>query len=207
MIPGPDQIVACPKCNGLAKYMTLLSGNTFGARVWTDGKQYAPMLPSPPAVVKCQQCAECYWLADAREVCNVPRTAPPVVQEPSEDEYYHALQKGLAAGSQQERTLRILAWWRRNDAFRCAPQAEAASTATASGTCRTNLEALASLLEEEEENDRLMKAEVFRELGQFESAKLALSLVSSPEYATVVHQLRILCDAGDAVVRELQFGG
>ena len=42
MIPGPDQIVACPKCNGLAKYRTLLSGNTFGARVWTDGKQDAP---------------------------------------------------------------------------------------------------------------------------------------------------------------------
>lgn len=98
MIPGPDQIVACPNCGALAKYMTLTSGNTFGARVWTDGKQVAPMLPRPPAVVKCQQCAECHWLADARKVGTVERwgdeggqvdpawTAAPVVQEPAEDE-------------------------------------------------------------------------------------------------------------------------
>jgi hypothetical protein len=57
MLAGPDQIVACPHCKALAKYMTLMSGNTFGARVWTDGKQDAPMLPHPPAVVKCRQCA------------------------------------------------------------------------------------------------------------------------------------------------------
>jgi hypothetical protein len=130
-----------------------------------------------------------------------------VVQEPAEDEYYHALQKGLAADSQQERTLRILAWWRRNDAFRDVPQSAAASTEIASGPCSRNLEALASVLDEENEDDRLMKAEVFRELGQFESAKLALSSVSSPEYATVVHQLRMLCDAREASVKELQFGG
>jgi|GEM_PF-6669696 len=32
MLPGPDQIISCPKCKkGLAKYMTQMSGNTFGA--------------------------------------------------------------------------------------------------------------------------------------------------------------------------------
>jgi hypothetical protein len=44
MLPGPDQIVACPNCQGLEKYGTLVSGNTFAARVWTDGRQVAPML-------------------------------------------------------------------------------------------------------------------------------------------------------------------
>ena len=37
MMPGPDQIIACPNCKGLARYMTLASGNTLDARVWTDG--------------------------------------------------------------------------------------------------------------------------------------------------------------------------
>ena len=46
MLPGPNQIVACPHCEALAQYETLTSGNTFGARVWTDGKQIAPMLGS-----------------------------------------------------------------------------------------------------------------------------------------------------------------
>lgn len=219
MIPGPDQIVACPSCEALAKYTTLMSGNTFGARVWTDGKQVAPMLPRRPAVVKCLCCAECYWLADAREVGTVQAwgdegrqvdpawRAAPVVQEPSEKEYYHALQKGLAADSQQERTLRVLAWWRRNDKFRDARQAEAVSIATASGPGRNNLKHLLRLLDEADENDRLMKAEVLRELGEFDSANQVLSRVTSVEYVTVVHQLRLLCDAGDVSVRELQFGG
>jgi hypothetical protein len=68
MLPGPDQIIACPKCQALAKYMTLRSGNTFGARLWTDGKRAAPMLPLPPEVVKCQHCGECYWLEAADKV-------------------------------------------------------------------------------------------------------------------------------------------
>jgi len=199
--------------------MTLMSGNTFGARVWTDGKQVAPMLPRPPAVVKCRHCGECYWLAEAKKVGTVEPwagegrqidpawTAAQEVQEPSEEEYYLALEKGLAVDSQQERTLRVLAWWRRNDAFRDAPQAQAGSIANAPGTCRKNLEALASLLDEVDENDRLMRAEVLRELGEFESAKQVLSRVSSAEYTAVVRQLRSLCDTGDTSVSELQLGG
>jgi hypothetical protein len=218
MIPGPDQIVACPNCEALAKYMTLISGNNFGVRVWTDGKQVAPSLPRPPAVVKCHHCAECYWLADARKVGTVEPwgeegrhvdpawTTAPVVQEPGETEYYHALQKGLAADSQQERTLRVLAWWRRNDVFRGARQAQAVSIVTASAPSRKNLEALVRLLDEANEADRLMKAEVLRELGEFESANQVLSRVTSAKYTAVVLQLRLLCDAGDIGVRELQFG-
>lgn len=218
MIIGPDQIVACPHCEALARYMTLRSGNTFGARVWTDGKQNAPMLPLPPAVVKCHHCAECYWLADARKIGTVNPwgdesvqvdpswAASPVVQEPSETEYYRALQEGLAANPEQEETLRVLAWWRRNDAFRDGPQGITVSDAHVSGASRENLNVLVRLLDEADENNRLMKAEALRELGEFESANQVLSRVTSAEYAEVVRQLRLLCDARDVCVRELQFG-
>ncbi|MGK2953559.1 MAG: hypothetical protein ACSLEZ_14410, partial [Thiobacillus sp.] len=60
MISGPDQIIACPKCKGLSKYMTLSSGNGFGARIWSDGRQYAPMCHGLPPVVKCHHCGEIY---------------------------------------------------------------------------------------------------------------------------------------------------
>jgi hypothetical protein len=68
MVPGPDQIIACPKCKGLAYYITLKSGNTIDARVWTDGKMIAPMFLRPPTVVKCHRCAESYWRADAENI-------------------------------------------------------------------------------------------------------------------------------------------
>ena len=218
-MPGPDQIVACPSCRALAKHMTLASGNTFGARAWTDGKQVAPMLPCPPAVVRCHSCAACYWLTDAEKIGTVnpwygegsqvdPAWATaPEVHEPTEDEYYDAVRKGLATDAEQQLTLRILAWWRRNDTFRDPPQGDVASIATGPGLWRENLEALVSLLDEADENKRLMKAEALRELGEFESAQQILGRVASADYAAVVRQLRSLCGAGDACVRELQYGG
>jgi hypothetical protein len=200
----------------LASYRTVASGNTFGARVWTDGKHVAPMLPHPPAVAICRHCAECFWLADAKEIGAVDQWADeatqvdpawrnaPGVKEPSEEEYYTALRKGLAADVQQERTLRILAWWRRNDTFRDAPQRESTNIASASGAWRPNLEALVGLLDEAKENEQLMRAELLRELGEFGSSRRVLERVTSPDYARVVRQLRWLCDAQDTCVRQLQ---
>jgi hypothetical protein len=132
MVPGPDQIIACPHCKGLAKYRTWLSGTIFGAVCWTDGKQMDVGIVGPchPAVVKCRHCSGCYWLADADEIGTVgpwgkkgPQgnsawKAAQEVQEPAEEEYYLALEKNLARDRHQERRLRVLAWWRRNDALR-----------------------------------------------------------------------------------------
>ena len=53
---GPQRIIECPYCSALAQHRTLDSGNTLGAVVWTDGRQYAPMMVEPPAVVKCHAC-------------------------------------------------------------------------------------------------------------------------------------------------------
>lgn len=210
MTPGPDQIVACPHCGGLAKYKTLLSGNNFGARIWTDGKQVAPMLPEPPSVVKCRSCATFFWLADAKDVGTIPSdgSVDPAwlvaeeVQEPTEEEFYQAIDNGLAADSVQEKELRILAWQRRNDAFRHPKQIGGALTITP--MFNGNLQALARLLDNGNEDDRLLKAELLRELGEFEPTKQILSSVSSDRFATIVRQLRLLCDAGDVGVRELQ---
>jgi hypothetical protein len=127
------------------------------------------------------------------------------VQEPTEEDYYQALQEGFASDSQQERSLRILAWWRRNDAFRRTSRAEVGCSAPVTGECRANLEALVSLLDEADENDRFLKAEVLRELGEFESAKLVLRRVTSGEYTAVVRQLNALCNSGDASLKELEF--
>ena len=121
---GSDQIVACPSCGGLAKYKTLLSGNDIGARVWTDGRQHLPMFPRPPRVVKCRHCRNIYWLSDARHIGQVEPSGEQLlaapqewrsaenVQEPDERDYYQAIRANLALNPDEERSLRILAWWR-----------------------------------------------------------------------------------------------
>lgn len=217
MIPGPDQIVACPKCKGMGRYMTLVSGNTIGARIWTDGRQIAPMLPRPPVVVKCRHCTECYWLADAEEVgdvdlmddegkqVNSARDDVREVEEPTEEEYYEAIKNGLATDTTQERNLRVLTWWRRNDAFRNISRDKAQADSCVSAACRENFEALVHLLTEKDETDLLMKVEVLRELGQFASAKELLGHVDAHGVEAVVRQFRLLCEKRDTCVRELNF--
>ncbi len=223
MLPDSNVIVGCPHCEGRATYMTLLSGNACGARGWTDGKQYAPMQSLPPVVVQCSHCPDCYWLADAQKIGNLKiwpaknRQWPtdPRAEEPSEDGYYLALEKGLGRDLQQERQLCILGWWRRNDAFRDTRKAKAgrrgANKAQATGNpamsvqCKKNLEALMGLLDAANENDCLMRVEVLRELGEFTSAIQVLGRVTSADHQAAVRQLRSLCDAGDSCVRELQF--
>ena len=103
----------------------------------------------------------------------------------------------------QERDLRVFAWWRRNDALRDPFQQQDQEIMSDSGPWRENLEALANLLTEENVNDCIMKAEVLRELGEFESAKELLSRVDSPNVARAVRRIRSLCDARDTRVREL----
>jgi hypothetical protein len=239
MRPGPDRVVACPCCKGLATYPTLMSGNTLGARAWTDGKRRYPMLPSPPDVVTCRHCRTCYWLARARVLgtnegrrVNRRWSAAEQVKEPEEEEYYAAIEKGLAskpgpewiprflawlrgmdhygaienglAGNpNQEITLRTLAWWRGNDPYRKTSREPTEHPGPAAGARRRNLEALARLLSDADEKDRILKAEIFRELGEFVSAMDVLTTITSSEYDFVVRQLIRLCERWDTCVREL----
>lgn len=214
MKSGPDQIVACPYCQGFAKYSTVLSGNRNGVRIWTDGKQVASSLPRPPAVVKCRHCARPYWLTDAKEIGKLPQqgASPKIdpawkeaeyVVEAPEGDYYLALQAKLAQDRGLEKVLRTLVWWRGNDADReLAPDQEGIATAYPE-QYGENLTALAEMFNTKRPNERIMKAEAMRELGQFEEGVKILDGIQERDFDAVVRRIRELCERADAVVREI----
>lgn len=184
-------------------------------RTWTDRKWLAPMLRLPPEVVVCHQCKEAYWLQEAREVGQIhwfhtykaalepldpTWEEAPAVREPGERGYYRAIARGLATNPEQERTARILAWWRRNEKFRNGISTKDPRVNPAT---KKNLRHLLPLLDETDESTLLMKAEVYRELGEFEAAGELLDRIVSPESAGVVAQMRALCEARDVCVRML----
>jgi len=76
MLPGPTIIRRCSACTKLIEQFTLNSGNTIGARFWTDGKRDAPMLPDELWLVKCQQSGALVWIDEQEQVGIVELEAP-----------------------------------------------------------------------------------------------------------------------------------
>jgi hypothetical protein len=167
----------------------MISGNTLRSTIWSDGKKVSPMLKQPPAAVKCQYCEKGYWLADAQKIGTL-------------ELYYEAIEANLAKTLQQEKILRVLAWWRRNDTYR----PKEGATVSLSDPCRENLEALLKLMDQGKDEDRLMMGEILRELGQIEAAKQVLGGIVSVKYAAVVRQILSLCANEDTRVSELHLG-
>lgn len=58
---GNSKIIKCPYCGTKKELMTLLSGDTFGAQFWSDGKMIASMLPEVSFVQKCPGCGKYYF--------------------------------------------------------------------------------------------------------------------------------------------------
>ena len=224
MLRGPDKVIECPKCKQPARVFTLLSGNTFNARSWTDGKREMPMLPRPPVVTRCSKCGHFYWTLRAREIGTVPVAAIPLwepeaegvpdewkkaepVRELSETEYFEAIAAGLASGREEEFLLRLLAWWAGNDPLRSrkrsrhgrrhrAPRRSAAAIA--------NMERLLDLLDESRPDQRLMKAEIFRELGRFDEALQLLNIkFATPSKQAAADTISRLAREHDTLVREI----
>jgi len=218
MIPGPDKVIECPKCKELARVFTLVSGNTCGTRRWTDAKVIAPMLPRPPAVTKCKKCGHYFWTSEAKNIGEIPLwedeaekipskwKAAEHVRELSETEYLEAINIGVAGTKEQGLHLRICAWWASNDSLRSQGQNPDDQTQTVpvrSLEATMNLEHLLELLNIRNPDQRLMKAEVLRELGRFDDAIRILEFHFPNEYASVVALIRSLAQKKDPMVREI----
>lgn len=71
--------LTCPRCGRLKHIRTILSGNTIGARCWSDGRWYYPMLEQPSPYQKCPKCGHYYLLTESNPTM-VKFTSPDPVQ-------------------------------------------------------------------------------------------------------------------------------
>jgi hypothetical protein len=128
MMPGPLMIYGCPQCGTEVMQDSLSSGNTFGARVWSDCYMDAPMLPEYAEVTKCAGCERYFWLEDATIVREVFAFGPEAddLRRSETVKYARQLtQQQLTAllrdeehTAERERYLRLRLWWKGNDAER-----------------------------------------------------------------------------------------
>src|SRR5437868_5729292 len=118
---GRDSVYACPNCDGLVRRRVLLSGNTFGANLWSDGNLAAPMLPKDFScpITRCRACGHLFLYTDEliREESTLPisfelikQAAPPGVEL-----FESAVAEQIWKTPDQERLLRVMLWWYAND--------------------------------------------------------------------------------------------
>ncbi|HSH16009.1 MAG TPA: hypothetical protein VLD18_08250 [Verrucomicrobiae bacterium] len=176
LTPGPTIIRECPQCKKPLMQFTIGSGNSRGARLWTDGKMDAPGMPLWSGLGKCPHCQELFWIADAKKLGEIGWTTlvaspedtarwekAPQIATPTEADHLLAAE-AKDVSHQHEEQARRWAWWVANDAIRANP----GPRYTWSGPRRQNLEKLSLLLDDQKECDVVQKAEIARELGQFE---------------------------------------
>jgi hypothetical protein len=95
------------------------------------------------------------------------------------------------------RYIRVRAWWSANDGLR--PD-RSRGTPSLSAEARANMESLLNSLSESDEQQRLMKAELARELGRFEEAERLLSGEYSEELQHAVKRICALVKQRSALV-------
>jgi hypothetical protein len=170
MTPGPNEILRLPDSSTLVKVRTIASGNTFGARRWTDGKLDAPMLPVRWPILRQPETGEVFWRDDCELVAkedwwvesseNLSKVA--FAEDPTLEDFVFLLERRPPATEDRERTLRIFTWWAWNDGLR---DGKIGPLPDVIEEFRHNLQRLDLLLKPETDSARLMLAEIARELG------------------------------------------
>jgi hypothetical protein len=190
----------CPHCKAHVVQEETVSGNTIGATYWTDGKREAKMLPDHPWLAKCPVCSRLFWVDEAVEVDTGFDAAQGKQQvlAPSEKELLGLL-TGPALPRDKELYVRVSAWRSANDAWRRTSNA----TPTFSKDQEQNLHALSDMLDEKEPNQRILKAEIARELGEFDKCLRLLSQEFDERYGYAVGFIRKLAEEKVRVVRSI----
>jgi len=166
------------------------------------------MLPDEPWLRKCRSEGVMFWSDECEEMGEIDFFSEDsgnadwkdldYAEEPSEDDYSAALHSGLADTLEKERYIRMRLWWCRNDHFLRGGQSYL------SDTHRDNLECFAALLSDEDDNQRLMKAEVLRHISRFDEALHLLDGNFPEGYSRAVRKLQELAHLSNSNVAKLE---
>lgn len=215
---GPKYLKQCPTCGKYYKQNTLNSGNTGGATYWTDGRRQAPHLPEYPEIIECFSCNHIFRISKQSIIEEKTRQRSSIIKpikygkkakllkynqnehdgwkeatslssyKTSAKTFLKCIGNSLINNSEaySEKELRILAWRRFNDKFRDRNQPVPIQWAP---EFRENAEKLIELLDETDTSEAMTKAEIFRELGEFNKSIDLLTKIEKENYSTVINKI------------------
>ncbi|CAM8354868.1 hypothetical protein MCESTEH50_00155 [Candidatus Methylopumilus universalis] len=208
MLPGNTYVRECPHCSGKFTQPTMASGNTFGAKFWPDGKIDAPMMPDYPAYVSCPYCKGTFWVEDTKVVKSIgydeEREIPDLTldsnqnpipyKNPTRKIYLQGLDD-LNISKENEVYLRSKLMQLFNDVNRDQKEQRPAIAAQIE-----NWNRLLKILDPKDTQEKLLRVEIYREMGNFEEAKKVLAGELDEEYMDTMDILDKLIEARDSRV-------
>ena len=221
MLFGPNLILKTSS-GTLVNIHSLLTGDNFRSHFSTDGKLEAPMLLDEPWLRRVPRTDELFWTSECEEVGKEElgsssmtgwlwaklrgRDAAsarnyfgvPFARTPGIGDYRRALTIGIAATPAKERHIRMRYWWAAND-----PVRRGKAPAPLSPEYHENLLRFRTILDTSEPDQRLMAAEVSRQLRDFSAAAVLLDFPFPKKLTNIVDFIGKLAKAGDATVREV----
>ena len=202
------EIKLCPHCDGKSPLLECISSNTFGAQAYTDGCVVGPMHDFGSALMTCQRCRRHQWREDVptmksmsdRDYGSLFDRTPesyknryPELGSPQPfftAHYEDALRQELWETEAQEKYIRIRAWWSFNNGYR----EQTTEKFNLSSEQEANLLKLLQLLNKDNPETSIMKAEVFRELGQFDECIKQLNQPFDIKYLPAVNTIKKLAN-------------
>ncbi len=195
MIPGPANILSCPFCGGTKEVMSLISGNTLGATVWSDTRRHYPMLPEVSPIQECPHCHKFYFIEQAQhqhsDDSESVRRSFGKLGELTFTQLVEAKKQmdTLSLTKMQRWVLNHQLFMAYNDCFRRGPEKECVLPTEEQK--QIYLTAIDELLEgiDKLESYELFHAELLRELGRFEESKQILLRHKSEEDKWIVEAM------------------
>lgn len=176
MNPGPANVLSCPFCGGKKEVMSLISGNTCGATVWSDTRRDYPMLPEVSSIQKCPHCGKYYFIDQASShYSDDPESWRRSFMELGKLSYSELIEAkqqfdAMSLCKLQRWIINHQLFMAYNDLFRRNPQ-DPESTPTDFDK-KIYAQAIAELLDgiDQSEEYELFHAELLRETGRFDEA-------------------------------------
>ena len=175
MMPGNSQILICPFCGTEKQIMSLISGNTFGAELWSDNKQIAPMLPEISYVQKCPHCGK-YYITGRQEVKYAKdgySFEKGVLTYPEMKEAFTQLSEEGFLNEKEEINVRMMLHHAYNDYYYRTEEKKVVSEEDKNLFHENGLWLINNLI-----TDDVMKAEFYREIGEIDTAKSILDSIT-----------------------------
>ncbi len=209
MQPGPNYVYKCPRCGNLLTVGSILSGNTIGAKIYSDGKRIAPMLPDFPDLTKCKKCETIFWLSKLRKIgryewgdkMNSKWAKADEANFLGIDDYFRALSENVAENVEEELFIRNQVWWAYNDRKR--DNKSLFTDEHDQLMWWENCHKLISLLDQADLEQKIMTAEIYRNLGEFDTCIRIIQSIDNDDLKWLKEKFMHECDQKNTYVIRL----